>query len=65
MKKFYGIGLGILAFGVVSVLVSKAFQKSPEQIVAEKCAEIQATANTFGINSSVTVYVEGVPYRCN
>ncbi len=65
MKKIYGIILGIVAFGVVSALVSKAFQKPPEQIAKEKCAEILVTSNALGVNAPITVYVEGVPYKCN
>lgn len=65
MKKIYGIILGIVAFGVVSALVSKAFQKSPEQIAKEECAGVLVTSNALGVDAPITVYVEGVPYRCN
>jgi hypothetical protein len=65
MQKINAILLGIGLFSLVVGLGHKAFQKPPEQIAEEECAEFLNTSNALGINAQTTIYIEGVPYDCN
>lgn len=64
-KKGYIILLGIVLFAFSIDLIRLAFKKSPEEIASQECLQMLNTSNALGVNAPITVYVEGVPYRCN
>ena len=64
-NKGYLIFLGIMLLAFAIDLIRMVSKKSPEEIASKECSELLNTSDVLGVSAPITVYVEGVPYRCN
>jgi hypothetical protein len=66
-KKYSAILVGLTLSSICWSLVTKALEKSPEEIAEEQCREMLSLSNSLGAdtNTRVSVYIDGAPYNCN